>query len=176
MNNVNGLGMHMRGLVKRVCAGRRSWAACSRSWPALGPRREHGRCQAQGAAPRVLLLWPHQIYDYDVGEDGSLTGIKFGTYQGCPARACSIPSRPRERITIWTGESWEFWDVLLGGDTGMGGQYQDRIIDHGEGPNSWARSRARSLCWKTPMADNRSSRACPRSARSRPWPGRSITV
>jgi hypothetical protein len=162
MNNVNGLGMHMRGLIKE---GLRRAQVVGRVFAIVAPPADPGKNMAEakrlGASPRVLLLWPHQIYDYDVGEDGSLTGIKFGTYQELPRKSMLDPKQTKERITIWTKDSWEFWDVLLGGDTGMGGQYQDRIIDHGEGPNELGEVPCTVLCWKTPMADNRSIAGLP---------------
>lgn len=164
MSNVNGLGMHMRGLIKEAL---RRAQVVGRVFGVVNPPEAPGKNMAEAkrlgvkAEPRVILLWPSQVYDYDVDGDGNLVGFKYSVYQEMPRKSMLEQKQTKERITIWTRDTWAWWDIVLGGDTGMGGQYQDQIVDHDEGVNELGEIPVSVLCWKTPMSDNRSIAGLP---------------
>lgn len=114
-------------------------------------------------SPRIINLWPQDVLDYDVDGEGRITAIKYITYHEKPRESMLDEKIIVERITIWTKDHWEKWDISKDPRTGQ--EKIDKLEDNQKrGINYFGVVPVVMCVWKNAVGDSRNTTGIPQVA------------
>ena len=123
--------------------------------------RNLAESKALGAFPRLINLWPQDILDYDLNADGTIRSIKIVTYHELERASMLDDKKIVERITIWTAEKWERYEIV---DDKAGSHLRPLSDEERTGPNLLGIVPVAVCYWRNPVSDHRSNGGYPQIA------------
>ncbi len=115
-------------------------------------------------APRLVNYWPQDILDYDLDADGCLTAIKIISHHEMTRQSMLDDKRIVERITIWTRDKWERWEIIKNPRTGEQMLNPDLTPEEHTGINYLGVVPVVICTWQNPVGDGRNTRGIPQLA------------